>query len=90
MKRWRAQKKRKEKKWKRKKKKKKKNEAQQKLLVYKAQRTNLDLLCVGKERRKCKRERQEEEQESQSGTSFRKVWKMAPSSFDSGAELGVY
>ena len=41
-------------------------EAPNKLLVDIAQRTSLDLLCVGKERRRCRRERQEEEQKPQS------------------------
>ena len=36
--------------------------------------TNLELLCVGKEGRRCKRERQEEEQKSQSETSFGRRW----------------
>ena len=69
--RWRAQKKRKEKKWTRQQKKqKKKGEAQKKLLVDKAQRTSLELLCVGKERRGCKGEWQKEEQESEGETSW--------------------
>ena len=67
-----------------------KSEAQKMVLVDKAQRTNLELDCVGKERRRCKRERQEEERKSQSETSFGKVWEMALSSFDFSAELGVY
>ena len=77
VKRWLVQKKRKEKKWKRKKKRKKKNEAQKKPSVDKAQRTNYELVCVGKERRRCKGERQTEEQESQGETFSGKIWKMA-------------
>ena len=53
---WRVQKKRKEKKWKKKKKEEEKSEVHKKHLVDKAQRTNLELLCVGKERM-CKGER---------------------------------
>ena len=67
-----------------------KNEVQKKHLVNKAQRTNLELLCVGKERTRFEGTRQKEEEESQGETICGKVWKMALSSLDFGAVLVVY
>ena len=63
------------------------SEAQKKPLVDKAQRTSLEFLCVGKERRRRKGERHKEEQESQDETSSGKIWKMALPSLDFDAEL---
>ena len=71
-----------------------KSEAQQKSLVDKAQRTNLqrticELPCVGKERRRFGEKMQREEKESQDETISGKIWKMVLPSLDSGAELGL-